>query len=81
MAKWSCEKFFLYIHGNDFKICTDHKPVITVHIQTTFTARIERWLLYMQQLKYNIRNIPGRENAADAFRRLPVDSVPDAAIK
>ena len=21
---WSCEQFFLYIHGNDFEICTDH---------------------------------------------------------
>ena len=35
----------------------------------------------MQQFKYNIRHIPGRENAADALSRLPVDSAPDAAIK
>ena len=35
----------------------------------------------MQQLKYNIRHIPGRESPADALSRLPVDSVPDAAIE
>jgi len=35
----------------------------------------------MQQVKYSIRHIPGRENAADALSRLPIDSAPDAAIK
>ena len=82
-VKWTCEKFFLYIHGNDFEICTDHKPLITVlgpHSKPP-SARIERWMLHMQQFKYSIRHIPGRENAADALSRLPVDSSPDAAIK
>ena len=81
--KWSCEKFFLYIHGNDFEICTDHKPLITVLGPNSKppSARIERWMLYMQPFKYSIRNIPGRENAADTLSRLPIDSSPDAAIK
>ena len=35
----------------------------------------------MQQFKYNVRHIPGRENAADALSRLPIDSSPKAAIK
>ena len=35
----------------------------------------------MQQFKYSIRHIPGRKNAADALIQLPVDSLPDAAIK
>ena len=75
-VKWSCEIFFLYIHGNDFEICTDHKPLITVlgpHLKPP-SARIERWMLYMQQFKYSIRHIPGRENAADALSRLPIYS-------
>lgn len=82
-VKWSCEKFFLYIHGNNVEICSDHKPLIIVlgpHSKPP-SARIERWMLYMQQFKYSIRHIPGRENAADALSRLPVDSSPDAAIK
>ena len=82
-VKWICEKFFLYIHGNDFEICTDHKPLITVlgpHSKPS-SARIERWMLYKQQFKNSIRHIPGRENAADALSTLPVDSSPDAAIK
>ena len=35
----------------------------------------------MQQFKYNIRNIRGKENAADTLSRLPIDSAPDVAIK
>ena len=35
----------------------------------------------MQQFKFSIRHIPGRENTADALSRLPVYSAPDAAIK
>ena len=35
----------------------------------------------MQQFKFSIRHIPGKENAADALSRLPVDSAPHAAIK
>ena len=64
-VKWSCEMFFLYIHGNDSEICTDHKPLITVLGPRSKppSARIERWMLYMQQFKYSIRHIPGRENA------------------
>ena len=35
----------------------------------------------MQQFKYNIRHIPGKENAADALSRLRVDGAADAAIR
>ena len=35
----------------------------------------------MQQFKFSIRHIPGRENAADALSRLPVHSASDPANK
>ena len=38
-------------------------------------------MLYIQQFKDNIRHIHGKENAADALSRLPVDSAAEAAIK
>ena len=78
-VKWSCESSSC----TSMEICTDHKSLTTVlrpHSKPP-SARIERWMLYMQQFKYSIRHIPGRENAADALSRLPVDSSPDAAIK
>ena len=44
VVKWGCEKFLVNIHGNEFEICTDHKPLITVlgpHSKPT-SARIVR---------------------------------------
>ena len=85
-VKWGCEKVFLYIYGTEYEICTDHYPLVTVlgpHSKSP-SARIERWMLYMQQFKYSIRHVPGRENAEDAFdalSRLPVSSASDAAVE
>ena len=36
------------------------------------SARIERWLLYLQQFCYVVKHIAGKENSADALSRLPV---------
>ena len=82
-VKCCCEKAFLYIDGNKFEICTDHKPLVTVYGPHSKppSVRVERWMFYMQQLKFSVRHIPGRENAADVLRRFPVDIAPDAAIK
>ena len=38
-------------------------------------------MLYMQQFKYSIRHIRGKESAAEALSRLPVHNAPNAAIK
>ena len=49
--RWACEKFYLYLYGIDFEICTDHKPLLIVLEAKSRppSARIERWLLYLQQ--------------------------------
>ena len=59
----------------NFEVCTDHKSLITVFGAKSKppSARIERWLLYLQQFKYKITRIPGRKNAADVISRLPVN--------
>lgn len=74
-VKWACEKFFLFLYGTEFEIRTDHKPLITVlgpHSKPP-SARIERWLLYLQQFRYKVTHIQGKYNSADALSRLPVD--------
>ena len=75
-VRWACHKFQLYLLGIDyFEICTDHKPLVTVlgHKSTPPSARIEKWLLYLQQFRYEIRHIKGKDNSADALSRLPID--------
>ena len=75
-VKWACQKFYLYLSGIEFEICTDHKPLIHVLGPKSKppSARIERWLLYLQQFKYKVRHIAGKFNYADVLSRLPTGS-------
>ena len=36
------------------------------------SARIERWLQYLQQFQYDLMHIRGKDNAADVLSRLAV---------
>ena len=73
-VRWACQKFYLYLYGIEFELRTDHKPLVTVLgvKSTPPSARIERWLLYLQQFRYVVTHISGKENSADALSRLPV---------
>ena len=78
-VRWACGRFYLYLYGIKFEICTDHKPLVTVLSAKSKlpSARIERWLLYLQQFQYMLTHIPGKANAADVLSRLPVGSTQD----
>lgn len=75
-VRWACEKFYLYLYGAKFELRTDHKPLVIVLGKTSNppSARIERWLLYLQQFQYEITYIRGTDNVADVLSRLPVVS-------
>ena len=75
-VRWACEKFYLYLYGVKFELRTDHKPLVIVLGKTSNppSARIERWLLYLQQFQYEITYIRGTDNVADVLSRLPVVS-------
>ena len=49
----------LYVYGIKFEICTDHNPLVTVLGSQSKppSARIERWLLYLQQLQHELTHI------------------------
>ena len=82
-VKWACQKFYMFLYGTQFELCTDHKPLISVLGPNAKppSARIERWLLYLQQFNYTIRHIQGKNNSADVLSRLPVGEVETADAK
>ena len=73
-VRWECEKFYLYLYGINLVTRNDHKPLVTVIGASSKPplARIERWLLYLQQFQQKVTNIRGKDNAADVLSRLPV---------
>ena len=78
-VRWACHKFYLYLYGIKFEICTDHNPMVTVldsQSKPPF-ARTERWLLYPQQFQYELTHIRGKDNAADVLSRLSVGHAQD----
>jgi hypothetical protein len=75
---WACKKFYLYLIGNEFEIRTDNKALVSALCPESkpSSARIERWILYLQQFKYCMTHTPGESNPADALSRLPIPSSP-----
>ena len=69
---WACEHFDLYVHGNKFKIVTDHKALIYIWKKPRPPLRIERWGLRLQSNCCTIVYRPGKDNTADCMSRHPM---------
>ena len=71
---WAIKRFHLFVYGTDFKVITDHKPLVTLfnNPYSKPTARIERWLLDLQQYRFTVEYRPGISNPADYPSRHPV---------
>ena len=74
---WSIQKFYQYLIGNHFILCTDHKPLLALFgekkgIPQMAAGRLQRWALFISGLNYEIQFIKGTSNeTADTLSRLP----------
>ena len=70
---FGCEKFHLYIAGSSVTVITDHRPLVPMFTNPyiTLPARIERWVLRLQQYDMKVEYRPGRDNPADYASRHP----------
>ena len=73
---WGIEHFHLYIYGAPFVLYTDHKPLELIYSNpmSKSPARIERWMLRLQQYDFKVVYKRGAENPADFLSRHPPES-------
>ena len=73
---WGIEYFHLYLYGAPFTLYTDHKALelIFTNPLSKPPARIERWLLRLQEYDFNVLYTAGNKNPADFLSRHPTES-------
>ena len=73
---WAINHFHLYLYGAKFTIITDHRPLegIFNKAHSRPPARIERWLLGLQQYTFDTRYEPGKFNPSDYMSRHALSS-------
>jgi transposase InsO family protein len=67
---WAIQKFQRYLYGKDFVLETDHEALTYMHKAKMENSRVMRWSLALQQYRFTIRSIKGKENiGADLLSR------------
>ena len=72
---WGIEHFHLYVYGAPFILYTDHKPLELIYANPMSKppARLERWMLRLQQYDFKVIYKEGPENPADYLSRHPIE--------
>ena len=68
---WACERLHPYVHGRQFELVTDHKPLEAIYSpRSKPCARVERWVLRLQPYNFKVVHVAGKKNIADSLSRL-----------
>ena len=73
---WVCKRFQDYLLGTQFKVETDHKPLVPLLSSKPLDSvpvRVQRFTLRLMRYSFTIAHVPGKElNTADTLSRAPV---------
>ena len=72
---WAIKRFHLFVYGKEFKVITDHRPLVALFNNPApkTSARIERWLMELQQYRFTVEYRLGASNPADYASRHPIE--------
>jgi transposase InsO family protein len=71
---FATQQFRHYIYGSPIVMLSDHKPLLGLRTSTKLNARLQRWVLWLEQFNFDIEYIPGpKQIVADALSRAPSD--------
>ena len=69
---WAIKKFELYLYNRQFVIQTDHQPLAYINSAKVLNRRLMKWAMTLQEYRYNIEAIPGKDNfGPDFLSRVP----------
>ena len=78
---FACKKFCHYLLGYDIVFHTDHDAIKYLVNKTDLSGRIARWVLLLQEFKYEIKVKAGKSNAnADYLSRLEEEGGNDVPL-
>ena len=79
---FAVQKFHNYLFGKEFEAFVDHKPLESLNnCNKRANARIERWIMTLQNYRFKIIHKPGSENIADCLSRLSATERDDSATE
>lgn len=69
---WGVKRFRCYVYGQNFTVCTDHKPLLGIHKMKDPSSRLLRLYLKLSEYSITLEHKPGKHNViADGLSRLP----------
>ncbi len=63
-------KFQTYLYGREFVLQTDHQPLTFINSSTVSNSRVMHWALFLQNYRFQIRQVKGQDMAADYLSRM-----------
>ena len=59
---WAIQHFRVYLEGQEFQLLTDHNALNYILKQTDSRGRIARWVTFLNQFTYTVKQVPGSKN-------------------